>query len=422
MSILIKNAKIVDSKKILEGDVYIEENRIAEVGEVKNNKHDVVIDGKGKAVIPGLVNTHTHAAMVLFRSYADDMPLMEWLKKKIWPLEAKLTKDDIYVGTKLACLEMIKSGTTTFNDMYFEVEAIARAVEEMGMRACISSAFFDFFDEQRLVESLKRVESDLKELRRFKNVIPAVGPHAPYTVSLGGLKASIELAEKYDALIHFHLAETREEIEEFRKRNGKGVVEALNEIGFLNRRLIAAHCVWLSEEEIRLMAEKGVSVSHCATSNMKLCVGNALNYSAMKKHGLNVTLGTDSAASNNNLDMFEEMKFAALLQKYHYNVPTLLNAKEVFEAATLNGAKALGIKAGLVEQNYLADLVLIDLKKAYLTPGHNLVGDLVYAAKGDCVETVIIDGNIVMENGRVEGEEEIMEEARKIAFDLIGRE
>ncbi|RLI87023.1 MAG: amidohydrolase, partial [Archaeoglobales archaeon] len=176
------------------------------------------------------------------------------------------------------------------------------------------------------------------------------------------------------------------------------------------------------EEEIRLMAEKGVSVSHCATSNMKLCVGSALNYSAMKKHGLNVTLGTDSAASNNNLDMFEEMKFAALLQKYHYNVPTLLNAKEVFEAATLNGAKALGIKAGLVEQNYLADLVLIDLKKAYLTPGHNLVGDLVYAAKGDCVETVIIDGNIVMENGRVEGEEEIMEEARKIAFDLIGRE
>lgn len=421
MSILIKNVKIVDARKTVEGSVYIEENRIVEVGDIKNNKHDIVINGKGKAVIPGLINTHTHAAMTLFRSYADDMPLMEWLQNKIWPLEAKLNVEDIYHGTKLACLEMIKSGTTAFNDMYFEVEAIAKAVEEMGMRACISSAFFDFFDEQRLEESLKKVKDDLKKLKNFENVIPAVGPHAPYTVSLDGLKASMEIAEEYDALVHFHLAETKGEIEEFKKKNGKGVVEALDEIGFLNSRLIAAHCVWLSEEEIKLMAERNVNVSHCPASNMKLCVGNALNYSAMKKHGLNVTLGTDGAASNNNLDMFEEMKFAALLQKYHYSIPTLLNAKEVFEMATLNGAKALGIKAGLIEPGYLADLVLIDLKKPYLMPGHNIIGDIVYSAKGDCVDTVIIDGNIVMENGRVEGEEEIMEEARKTALDLIDR-
>ncbi|AEA47104.1 amidohydrolase [Archaeoglobus veneficus] len=421
MSILIKDVKIVDARKAVEGDIYIEENRIAEVGEVKGKKDDIVIDGKGKAVIPGLVNTHTHAAMVLFRSYADDMPLMEWLEKKIWPLEAKLKPDDIYHGTKLACLEMIKSGTTAFNDMYFEVESIAKAVEEMGMRACISSAFFDFFDKQRLEESLKKVEDDLKKLRKFKNVIPAVGPHAPYTVSLDGLKASMELAEKYDALVHFHLAETKGEIEEFKKKYGKGIVEALNEIGFLNERLIAAHCVWLSEEEIRLMAEKNVNVSHCPASNMKLCVGSALNYSAMKKYSLNVTLGTDSAASNNNLDMFEEMKFATLLQKYHYSAPTLMNAAEIFEIATLNGAKALGIKAGLIESGYLADLVMIDLKKPYFTPGHNLIADIVYSAKGDCVDTVIIDGKVVMEGGKVEGEEKIMEEAREAALDLISR-
>ena len=418
MSVLIKNARIVDARKVVEGDIYIEEDRIVEVGNIKNNKHDIVIDGKGKAVIPGLINTHTHAAMVLFRSYADDMPLMEWLEKKIWPLEAKLKPDDIYHGTKLACLEMIKSGTTAFNDMYFEVESIAKAVEEIGMRACISSAFFDFFDEQRLEESLKKVEEDLKKLKNFKNVIPAVGPHAPYTVSLKGLKASMELAENYDALIHFHLAETKGEIEEFKKKNGKGIVEALDEIGFLNSRLIAAHCVWLSESEIELMAERKVNVSHCPTSNMKLCVGNAINYSAMKKSKLNVTLGTDSAASNNNLDMFEEMKFAALLQKYHYSNPTLLNAKEVFEMATINGAKALGIEAGLIEPGYLADLAIVDLRKPYFTPGHNFIADVVYSANGNC-DTVIIDGKVIMENEIVEGEEKIMEDARKAALDLI---
>ncbi|RLI76690.1 amidohydrolase [Archaeoglobales archaeon] len=421
MSILIKNIKIVDVNKSIRGDIYIEENKIVEIGEIKNSKHDIVIDGKNKAAIPGLINMHTHAAMVLFRSYADDMPLMEWLNNKIWPLEAKLNAKDIYHGTKLACLEMIKSGTTTFNDMYFEVEAIAKAVEEIGIRACVSSAFLDFFDKNRLEERLKRVRSDLKKLRNFKNVIPAIGPHAPYTVSLDGLKASIELAGKYNALIHFHLAETESEIKEFRAKHNKGVVEVLDEIGFLNTKLTAAHSVWLSEEEIRLMAERGVNVSHCPTSNMKLCVGNALNYSAMKKHGLNVCLGTDSAASNNNLDMFEEMKFAALLQKYHHNEPTILNAREVFEMATINGAKALGIKAGLIEPDYLADLVVIDLKKPYLMPGYDLISDVVYSIKGDCVDTVIIDGEIVMENGKVEGEEKVMEDARKTAFDLIER-
>ena len=421
MSILIKNVKIVDANKNIRGDVYIEDNKITEVGEIKNSKHDVVIDGRDKAVIPGLINMHTHAAMVLFRSYADDMPLMEWLNNKIWPLEAKLTAKDIYHGTKLACLEMIKSGTTTFNDMYFEVEAIAKAVEEIGIRACISSAFIDFFDAERLKERLKRVEQDLKKLKEFKNVIPAIGPHAPYTVSIDGLKASIELANKYDALIHFHLAETEMEIREFKDKYGKGVVEVLDEIEFLNARLTAAHSVWLSEEEIKMMAKRSVNVAHCPTSNMKLCVGNALNYSAMKKYGLNVCLGTDSAASNNNLDMFEEMKFAALLQKYHYNNPTILNAKEAFEMATVNGAKALGIKAGLIEPDYLADLVIIDLKKPYIMPGHDLISDMVYSVKGDCVETVIIDGRIVMENGKVEGEEKIMDDAKKVAMDLIVR-
>ncbi|RLI76736.1 amidohydrolase [Archaeoglobales archaeon] len=421
MSILIKNIKIVDVNKSIQGDVYIEDNKIANVGEIKNSKHDVVIEGKNKALIPGLINMHTHAAMVLFRSYADDMPLMEWLNNKIWPLEAKLKPKDIYHGTKLACLEMLKSGTTTFNDMYFEIEAIAKAVEEIGIRACISSAFLDFFDAERLKERLRRVEKDLKRLRGFKNIIPAIGPHAPYTVSIDGLKASIELANKYDALIHFHLAETEAEIKEFKDKHGKGVVEVLDEIGFLNARLTAAHSVWLSEEEIKLMAKRSVSVVHCPTSNMKLCVGNALNFSAMKKHGLNVCLGTDSAASNNNLDMFEEMKFTALLQKYHYNDPTILNAKEAFEMATVNGAKALGIKAGLIEPDYLADLVIIDLRKPYLMPGHDLISDMVYSVKGDCVDTVIVNGKIVMENGRVKGEEKIMEDARKVAMDLISR-
>ncbi|MBI4564654.1 MAG: amidohydrolase [Planctomycetes bacterium] len=415
MGILIQGVRIVDARGAHEGDVSIDGSVIAEVGHgLERKAGDRVIDGRGKAVIPGLINTHTHAAMVLLRSYADDLALSEWLKNRIWPLEKKLTSEDVRIGTRLACLEMVRSGTTTFNDMYFHGDSVARAAEELGVRACVSEVLIGDFQTGRIEEGLER-------LKARRNVIPAVGPHAAYSVSLDMLKNAAALAERHDARVHFHLAETREEVDTFRAREGKGLVEALDEIGFLSPRLLAAHGVWLDEREISQLARRGVSVSHCPASNMKLCAGKALDYETMERHSLNVTLGTDGAASNNNLDMFESMKFAALLQKHHYGNPARLSAREAFRMATVNGARALGIHAGLIEPGYLADVALLDLERPCFTPDHDILSNIVYAARGDCVDTVIVGGRIVMENGRVEGERTVLEEARKTARDLVNR-
>ncbi len=224
-------------------------------------------------------------------------------------------------------------------------------------------SFFDFFNPDLLEANLKNAVKSLKAIDKY-DVLRAIGPHAVYTVSLEGLQRAAEIAEEMDIFVHFHLAETEKEVLDFKKQHGKLIVPALDEIGFLSKRLIAAHSVWLEDAEIEILARRGVSVAHCPTSNMKLCIGKAIRYDAMKKAGLNFTLATDGAASNNNLDMLEEMKFAALLQKFYYNNPTLLKAEEIFEAATVNGAKAFGIKSGVIQEGYEADVVLVDLSKA----------------------------------------------------------
>ncbi|MHC1584912.1 MAG: amidohydrolase [Candidatus Syntropharchaeia archaeon] len=416
MSILIKN--VTHGKE--ETHIYIEENIIKEIG--KKLEADRVIDGKGKAILPGLINTHTHAAMTLFRGYADDLPLHEWLEEKIWPVEAKLTEEDSYWGTKLACLEMIKSGTTTFNDMYFFAEANARAVIEMGIRGCISGVFADIWGSCE--EWIKKAEKVIRKLIKLENnrIIPALGPHAVYTVSKEGLQWVSEFSEENDLLIHFHLAETEKENEDFFREKGKRPVKYLEEIGFLTEKLVAAHCVWLTPEEIRTLADHGVKISHNPVSNMKLAVGGTIPYASMKEAGLTVSLGTDGCASNNNLDMFESMKFAALAQKAFRNDPTALSALQAYEMATSEGAKALRIDAGKIEEGKLADVILIDLKRPELTPNHELISNLVYSANGSCVDTVICDGKILMENRRVDGEEEIMEMASKRAMELVRRE
>ncbi|WP_202318417.1 amidohydrolase [Archaeoglobus neptunius] len=420
--ILIRDAKVLTPSGVKKTNVLIEENRISAVGDVAE-KGDVVIEGKGKAVIPGFFNTHTHAAMTLFRSYADDMVLHEWLEKKIWPLEAKLDDEAVYWGTKLACIEMLKSGTVFFNDMYFYPSAIARAAEECGMRACVSAAFFDFFNPDLLEENLKKAVKELKKIERY-SVMRSIGPHAVYTVSIEGLRRAAEIADEMDIYVHFHLAETEKEVLDFKKQHGKPIALALDEIGFLSRRLITAHCVWLEDGEIELLSRRGVTVSHCPTSNMKLCVGKAINYGKMKRAGVNFTIGTDGAASNNNLDILEEMKFAALLQKFYYSDPTLMGSDEVFEAATINAARAFNLNSGRIEEGCLADLVIVDLKKPYLQPDHNLVASLVYSATSGCVDTVIIDGTIVVENGYFRGdagaEEKIIEKASRVAEKLTG--
>ncbi len=414
MSILIHDVLLGDK----ETNVYVEENLIAEIG--KKREADVIIDGRGRACIPGLVNAHTHAAMVLLRSYADDMKLQAWLETKIWPMEAKLTRDDIYWGTKLACLEMIRSGTTTFNDMYFFMEEAAQAVVDMGLRAVLSYGIIDRFDQATAETELKVTRELLRYIRDLRNprIQAAVGPHSTSTVSEGTLAAAQNLALEEGLKVHIHLAETEQEVKDSQERYGRGPVRALDEMGFLGDWLVAAHCVWLSERDAQVLGRRGVSAIHNPTSNMKLAVGKAFPYHALHSTGVTMGLGTDGAASNNNLDLFEEIKLACLLQKFATGEPTALPAQEAWQMATAGGADALGLPAGRVEEGRLADLILVDLTHPQLVPRHDLTSLLAYAANGSIVDTVICDGRILMRDRHVEGEAEILEEAQARAETL----
>jgi len=412
MSILIKNV-LLDGKRT---HILIEDNIISKIGEIQ--RADYEIDGMDKVALPGLINTHTHAAMTLLRGYADDYPLQQWLEEKIWPVEKKLTEEDVYWGVKLACLEMIKTGTTTFSDMYWFEKSAADAVREMGLRAFLAEAFFDFDQEDVREESIKRMEEAVKYITSLglKRVQPALGPHAPYTVSKKGLEWIRDFATHENLLVHFHLAETKKEIDNFIKKTGMRLIEFLDKISFLSRRLIIAHAIWLNDEEVKLLVKRGVKVSHNPVSNMKLASG-VFPYKLMKQHDVVVSLGTDGCASNNNLNMFEEMKFASLLQKVHSMDPTALPKDEVFRMATINGAKALGINAGEIKESKLADIILVDLNTPSFAPNHDVISNLAYSIPK--VDTVICDGKILMENGKVPDEEEIIKHAERIAKKLV---
>ena len=413
MTILIKNVILERKKK----DIFIEGNKIKKIGKNLNLRADEKIDGKGeKAVLPGLINCHTHAAMSLFRGYEDDLPLQEWLEKKLWPAELKVTEEDAYWGTKLACLEMVKNGTTTLNEMYRYPEATVRAVEEIGLRAMIDLVIIDFLP----ICSKENVE---KLFKKLKNKIPencslAVAPHAIYTVSRENLIWAKNFAKKHDLPLHIHVSETEKEVEDCFKKYKMRPVEYLERIRFLGENCILAHSIWLSEKEIKILAKRKCNVVYNPCSNMKLASG-FFPYKKLKEAGINVTLGTDSAASNNSLDMFLEMKFASLLQKIKEMNPTIAPAKEIFETATKNGAKALKINAGEIKVGKLADLILIDLNQIYFQPGHNFISDIVYSASGDCVSDLICNGKILMRERKIEGEEKIKKEATKRAKNLV---
>ncbi len=422
MSVLINNV-LVGGK---ERNIYIAGNVIEAISEAGSSKEKVeeaefVIDGKGKAAIPGLFNAHTHAAMTLLRGYGDDMPLHEWLSTKIWPVEARMTEEDVYWGTKLACLEMIKSGTIFFNDMYWHWGGSARAVAESGIRAALSAVFIDGFDETKAKEQIRRNEALYEASKNLADrIIFALGPHAIYTVSEESLYWVKEFSERNDLLIHIHLSETEDEVKECIKRYGVRPVEFLEGIGFLSSRTIACHCVHLSIKEMELLKKNDVKIVHNPVSNMKLAAGRML-YEELKKAGLysNIALGTDGCASNNNLDMFEEMKIASLVHKAFSGDPTSMPAEEAFALATRNAAKMFRLNSGVIEAGRLADVVLLDLKKVELVPNHNLTSNIVYSANGSCVDTVICDGKILMAGRKVEGEEEIKDKASEVAYELV---
>ena len=383
---------------------------------------NTVIDGRSKAVIPGLMNMHTHAAMTLFRGFGDDMPLMPWLEKIIWPNEAKLTHDDVYWGAKLACLEMIHSGTTTFFDMYYKLDATAKAVEEMGVRAVLSEACFDHFQPELTEHSKKVIERRFKDESPYSNRISyALGPHAIYTVSGKLLQWASDFAKDHHIPVQMHLAETEGETAQCLKQFDTTPVRYLHRLGILSPDLVLAHVLYVDDEEIKILADHGVKVVHNPASNMKLAAGYRFKYKEMYDARITVGIGTDGCSSSNNLDMIEAMKLASLLGKVWRKDPEIMPCNEALYAATVAGANITGLDTGRISEGCLADLCLIDLNLPAFTPNFNFVSNLVYAANGSCVDTVICDGKIIMRDKKVPGENEIMEHAARIAYDLIRR-
>jgi len=422
--LLITNVKVAGR----EADIFIDENGvIAAVGVHARKQHkgdaEFIIDGDGAIAMPGLVNTHTHAAMTLLRGYADDMVLQEWLNKKIWPLEAHLTGTDVYWGTKLACLEMIRTGTTAFNDMYFFMEDAARAVAETGIRAVLCYGFIDLGSPEKREAECRATERLVAHIRSLDNprIRAAAGPHAPYTVSQEGLRWCAEFAAEQKIGIHIHVSETEKEVSDSVAQHGKRPVAVLDECGILSSRTVAAHCCWLDEPECRLFAQRGVHVSHNPTSNMKLATNRAMPYHWLKAAGANITLGTDGCSSNNNLDMFEAMKTASLLQKFSWNDPTLLPAPEALQMATSAGSRALGFGTGTLATGSPADIVLVSSRTACNVPMHNPVSNIVYSCSGSAVETVICNGKVLMLEREVPYEREIRAGAQEAASGLVQR-
>jgi 5-methylthioadenosine/S-adenosylhomocysteine deaminase len=365
----------------------------------------LVINAGGEAVLPGLINGHTHAPMVLFRGMADDLELHEWLTKYIFPAEAKnVTREFVYWGTQLACLEMIRSGTTTFSDMYYFEDAVAEAAAQAGMRGVLAQTILDFPspDSPTSQAGLEYTERFIKQWQNHPLITPAVGPHAAYTNSTETLKKVQAFAEAHNVPIHMHVAETRTEVEDISKRYRARPVEYLERIGLLSPRLIAAHVVHVNDGEIQLLQRRQVGVVHNPQSNMKLASGVA-PVPQMIRANLALGLGTDGAASNNTLDMFEAMKTAALLHKLASNDPKVVNARQALEMATINGARALHLEKeiGSLEPGKRADLIIVGLDAPHQVPVYDVQSQLVYATNGSDVKTVIINGRVVMRDRHV---------------------
>ncbi|HIH04000.1 MAG TPA: amidohydrolase family protein [Methanoregulaceae archaeon] len=412
------NDRIVD---VVVGD----DGTIAAIGENagRGHEYDHVIEGRGRVLLPGLVNTHTHAAMTLLRGYADDMLLQPWLAERIWPLEAHLTGDDVYWGTRLACLEMVATGTVGFNDMYFFMESAARAVDEAGLRAQLSYGFIDLSDPEKREHECRATEGLVDAVARMANprITAAIGPHAVYTVSAEGLLWCAELARKRGLGVHVHLAETETEVADAVRATGRRPAALLDEAGLLGPRTVAAHGCWLDDAECRLIGERGATVSHNPASNMKLATGRAMPYPALKRAGARVTLGTDGAASNNSLDLFGEMKTAALLQKFAWNDPTVLPAHEALALATDCAHAALGFTGGRLEAGAPADLILLETRTPCNTPLHSAVSNAVYACSGAAVTTTLCAGRVLMHERVVPGADEVLEGATGAAIALVSR-
>lgn len=424
--ILIKNCHYLaydnNMLSVKEGDILIKGETIEKISQNISDAGAKVIDGNNTFVMPGLVNTHTHAAMSLLRSYADDMELKPWLEDMIWPAEANLNGEHVYWGSMLAFLEMIRSGTTTFADMYFFMDDVAKAALKIGIRGVLARGLIQFTDPEgkNLQENIDLVQKYHKKGNGLITCL--IGPHAPYTTSPEYLEKVMKAADDNQVGLHIHVSETKKEVEDILEEHGKSPVEYLEELGLFNRHVVAAHCVHVSDKDMNILKKYNVGVCHNPGSNLKLASGIA-PVPAMLQKGINVGIGTDGASSNNNLNMFEEMHITSLIHKGYNNNPLLLNAEEVLKMATIKGAEVLGLgeKIGSLEEGKKADIIIIDLEKPHLYPKADLISNMVYSAQGSDVMTVIINGRIVMENYNFMSydEKEILRKSEEMKKNLL---
>ncbi len=391
------------------GAIAVRGERIIDLGPSAEilGKYDAArrVSARGQIILPGLINTHNHAPMVLFRGIADDLKLMDWLQNYIFPAEAKnVTAEFVEWGTRLACLEMIRSGTTTYSDMYYFEDRVAAATAEAGMRGVLGETIIQFPapDNKTPEDALSYTERFIKHWRTSALITPAVAPHAPYTNSAETLKACKALADKYGVPMIIHVSETQDEARQIKEKYGTTSTKWLEKLGVLGPGVLFNHAVWLTEEDLAAIRGNGVTVSHNPESNMKLASGTA-PVARMLALGIPVGLGTDGAASNNNLDMFEVMDFTAKLHKLIAMDPTVLPAQQVVELATIGGARALhkDKDIGSLEPGKKADLILVDCGRAHALPLYNVYSQLVYDLKGADVRTSVINGKLVMLDGRV---------------------
>ena len=414
MSLLIKNAVLNNIKR----DVFISEGFISKIELNIDGPAEKIIDAEGKILIPSIKNGHTHSAMTLLRGYADDMKLQPWLEEKIWPAEANLTPDDIYWGTRLAALEMIKSGTTFCNDMYFNFEMSQKAYIDAGIKSANGPALFDFFDQGKAKEMKVNCNNAAKSTTFSKNNSLSLAAHSIYTLSKNSLEWIANFAKDKNITVHIHLSETEKEVDECVSKYGIRPAELLKKTGLLGTNLIAAHAIWLNDYELELLADYNVTVVHNPVSNMKISTGGVFPYKKIKDMNIKMMLGTDGCASNNNLDMFEDMKIAALLQKFHTNDPEIMKAEEILNIATGVEASIFPQLSSKIEVGAHADCLLLNQNTLELLPSHNLISNIVYSANGSFVDTVICNGEILMENRRVKDEKEILEQVRSISKKL----
>lgn len=408
--ILIKNGSILtmdDQNSVIEnGFLSICGDSISKIGsDYENERHaKKIIDANGGLILPGLLNSHTHAAMCLFRGLADDIPLMKWLNNYIFPAESKMDADFVFTGTMLACAEMIMSGTTTFCDMYLFEGEVAKAAREAGMRCLVGEVLYDFPSPNYgpIEQGFEYTESLIKNWQDDPLISIAVEPHSLFTCSPDLLTAANEMALRHNVPLILHVAETIPELKEINEKYGMGAVEHLQSLDILGPHLIAAHCVHMDEKDINIFADYGVKVVHNPESNMKLASGIAPIPEMLSK-GITVGLGTDGCASNNNLDLFTEMDMAAKLHKIHCMDPTVLDAVTVLRMATIEGARALGLEniTGSLEPGKKADIIVLNTNRPHLTPMYNPYSHLVYSAKGSDVSHSIINGQLIMENRKL---------------------